>query len=1105
MKRFLLKIAAFVLLTAALCLTTTSVWAQRVDLVVKRVTIKQAIEQLQKDYGYSFVIKTSDADVSRIITVNAVQQEISEVVKQMFAGQKVVCSIDNKAIAIMSAPVTAPSQKRTDNMLRGVVRDADSQPILGATVVVESTVSGTTTSTDGSFALRTTAATPFKIVVSYIGYKTVEVMIVDVNKPIEIKLEADNFAMDEVVVVGYGTQRRSLVTNAISKFKPNEENMRTVLSPSELLQGRVAGVTVTTGSGNLGSAEKMSIRGSSSLSASNEPLYVIDGIPIANISASLYSFGEDMSSLATLNLTDIESIEVLKDAASAAIYGSRATNGVVLITTKQGREGKTEVKLNYSSSISQFPNRNRVKLTDSKTYVDIYNEGVDNYNAQNGFTSSSSGYVDHIENPYGDLPDTDWLGLITRLGYSHAIDLTLSGGTNKTKYYLGGTYNYQEGVIKTNDISKVNLKSNISHQMYKWLKVGANLSGNYLHNNRIPGASLGSSVIARSIQQRPFDRPYMPNGNYYTGGTNSLLLHNIVQMISEEKSYTDNFRFIGSFWAEADITKDLKVRASYNNDSMYTYDYIYYNQNHPYAADNGRILDRNGFITSNTFDVYANYDKTIGDFGVNAMVGHSFLKNRHRTAYIDAQNYPSPAFDVASVAANIAGASAGISEYAIESYFARVGLSYKERYVLNATIRTDGSSRFAPQYRWGWFPSVSIGWNVSKEEFWNAPKTDLKVRASYGRTGNQDGISNYGWQALISGGANYGGASGISVYSRGNDKLTWETADQYDAGFDLGLLDGRVNVIFDAYLKNTNNLLYSKPVHATTGQTSLLSNIGSMRNKGVELTINTDFNLGKVKWISSFNISRNVNSLVSLIGDDLLAIGANRALMVGKPVGSFYLFRADGIYQYDGEVPLALYNQGVRAGDVKYYDRNEDDNITDDDRIVVGNPNPDFAGGWSNTFKYKGLELGVFLTYSYGNDVYAYWKSFFSKPGYQRNQLQEYADNRWTGPGSTNKYPRAVYSYCAWNTKNSTNYLSDGSFLRLRTLTLGYTFPKSTISKLHMQGLRIYVQGENVFLLSKYAGWDPEVSLNLDPRFYGYDDHCVPQPRIYKIGLNITF
>ena len=1018
MNKLLPSVKSLITLAALLCFLfqASAASAQKVSLSVRNATVKAAIERLQKDYGYSFVIKTKDADVNKKITLDVKNEEIGAVVGKMFAGQNVVSSVEGKMIAIMSAPAKrdAAARASVNAVVKGVVKDSAGNPITGATVIVDGTTIGATTDLDGSFSVRIGARTDVRLIVSYLGLKTREVAVDDPARFYEVRLENDNMALDEVVVVGYGTQRRSLVTNAISQFKPTEENMRSVMSPSELLQGRIAGVSISTSSGNLGSAEKMSIRGSSSLSASNEPLYVIDGIPLSNNSASLYSFGENMSSLATLNLTDIESIEVLKDAASAAIYGSRATNGVVLITTKQGREGKSEVKVNYGFSITQFPNTGRREYVGSKQYVEVFNEGVDNYNRQNGFTVNSSGYVKPIRNPYGDMPDTDWLDLITRLGQSHYLDLSFSGGNAKTKYYLSGSYNYQEGVIKTNDISKVNLKSNINHEMFKWLKVGANISGNYLHNNRIPGADLGSTIIGRAVQQRPFDRPYKPNGGYYTGGTDELLLHNAVQILSEETSYTDNYRFIGSFWAEAQIAKGLTVRASYNNDSAYTYDYVYYNQNHPYAADKGRILDRNRF-------------------------------------------------------------------------------------------RTDGSSRFAPDCRWGWFPSVSVGWNVSNESFWDAEKTDLKIRASYGRTGNQDGISNYGWQALISGGTNYGGQSGIAISSSGNDRLTWETADQYNAGFDLSFLGGKINMIADVYLKNTNNLLYSKPVHATTGETSILSNIGSMRNKGVEFTINTHLNLGKVLWSSSFNIARNVNKLTSLLEDDLLSIGANRALKLGRTVGSWYIFRTDGICQYDGEVPQALYDKGVRAGDVKYWDRNGDGNITDDDRIVTGNPNPKFSGGWNNTFKYKGLELSLFFTYSYGNDVYASWMIHGSKPGYTRSLLKAYADNRWTGPGTSDKYPRAIYSYSGWNGKNSTMYLTDGSFIRLRSVTLGYTFPQRLVSKIHLKGLRVYAQGDNVFLCSRYPGWDPETSVNLDPRFYGEDNDGVPQPRIFKLGVNITF
>ena len=921
----------------------------------------------------------------------------------------------------------------------------------------------------------------------------------------EVRLENDNMALDEVVVVGYGTQRRSLVTNAISQFKPTEENMRSVMSPSELLQGRIAGVSISTSSGNLGSAEKMSIRGSSSLSASNEPLYVIDGIPLSNNSASLYSFGENMSSLATLNLTDIESIEVLKDAASAAIYGSRATNGVVLITTKQGREGKSEVKVNYGFSITQFPNTGRREYVGSKQYVEVFNEGVDNYNRQNGFTVNSSGYVKPIRNPYGDMPDTDWLDLITRLGQSHYLDLSFSGGNAKTKYYLSGSYNYQEGVIKTNDISKVNLKSNINHEMFKWLKVGANISGNYLHNNRIPGADLGSTIIGRAVQQRPFDRPYKPNGDYYVGGTDELVFHNPMQILDEETAYIENMRYLGNFYATFKYKDKFAFKSSVNTDITQIYDYTYYNENHPYGKGVGRIVDYNRTIKNILVENFATYNDKFGDFSLSAMLGHSFQKVTTRSAKLDGSGFPSPSFDVVGVASSLDAYSGSLSNYAMESYFGRATFSYKDRYVLTATLRTDGSSKFARDNRWGWFPSVSLGWNISKENFMKDSDTELKFRVSYGKTGNQEGIGSYAYQALMSGGYNYGNGSGIAVSTFGNRDLTWEKADQFDAGFDITLFKGRVNIMADAYYKKTKDLLYSTPIHSTTGVTSIISNIGSMRNIGAELTINTHFNFGPLSWLSQFNIATNRNKLTELLGDDKpISIGANRALQVGKEVGAFYLFIMDGIYQYDGEVPAEQYAQGIRAGDVKWRDVDDNNLINDNDRQVIGSSNPYFSGGWNNTFRYKGVSLDVFFTYMYGNDVYAAWKINTSKLGHKNGVLAEEARNRWTGPGSTDLHPRSV-SGDTNNTRNSDRWLEDGSFLRLRSLTLSYTFPEKISRRLAMKSLRVYFQGDNLWLATRYSGWDPEVSNNLDPRFMGVDNFSVPQPRMFCFGLNVTF
>ncbi len=1094
--------ARFILLFFAFLLNFT-VQAQNISLRVEKATVREVMEKIQNEYGYSFTIHTNSGDINKVISMSVKDADINQALEEIFKNSSLTYSINGKIISVNDR--TKSSADKTDDVtVSGTIVDMDGIPLTGASVMIKGTKTGTVTDLDGKFTLGGVYKNTV-LQIMFLGMRTAEVIVSDPSVPLKIKLEPDTDVLEDVVVVAYGSMRRELLTNAISTFKPDENMARTALSPSELLQGRIAGVNISTSSGNLGTSERMSIRGSSSLSASNEPLYVIDGIPLNNESGSLYSFGEDLSSLSVLNLNDIESIEVLKDAASAAIYGSRGTNGVILITTKSGKEGRSETKVNYSFGMSDFANRNRIVYADSDSWVRIYNEGIDNYNKQNNFQPGTSSYIAHIRNPFQGLPDTDWLSQITRLGMQHNADVSFSNGSEKTKIYAGANFSHQEGVIRTNDITKLNLKLNLSHKMNKWLEIGGNMSGNYLKNNRVPGADIGSTIVARAVEQRPFDRPYKPSGEYYVGGTNELSRHNPVQILSEQRSYVDNYRFLGALWGQAEINRHLTAKVSFNTDAAYTLDYLYYNANHPYKEDNGRIIEKNRFLMTNLMETFVNYDNTWGDFSLNAMAGHSFQKTSSRSNSIDAQNFPSPSFDVIGVAGFISGVTGGLSEYSIESWFGRANVSWKDRYILNATVRADGSSRFAPKYRWGVFPSVSLGWNVSKEDFWNSPSTDFKLRLSYGKTGNQDGISNYGWQPLISGGYNYSGTSGIAVSSKGNENLTWETADQYDFGFDLSFLNGKLSMIFDTYLKNTQNLLYSMPMHSTSGQTSMLSNIGSMRNYGIEFTLNAHADLGPVQWSSSLNIAHNKNTLTKLTGDDIVAIGSNHALQVGQEIGSFYLLHFDGIYQYDGEVPKGEYDMGVRAGDMKYYDKDGNGIINDSDRIVVGSPNPDFTGGWNNSFTWNGLNLSIFLTYSYGADIYAAWMAGPTRMGNYQGLLKEWTENRWTGPGSTNKYPRPVYSYHGNNSRASTYYLKDGSFIKLKSVMLSYNLPEKWTDAMRMKDVRVYVQGENLALFSKYPGWDPEISVSLSPQLIGIDNYGVPSPTIYKLGVNISF
>jgi TonB-linked SusC/RagA family outer membrane protein len=1100
MKHFRLLFLTVVL--SAVCATAS---AQRVTLDMQNAKLEKVLGQITQQTGLVFNYTRPTINPDKRVSVSVKQAELESVLRQLFDADGIVYEIKDGKVyladrkgGVNPPPALSAARQR----YAGRIVDAAGNPVVGASVVIRESTTGVSSDIDGRFAIE--AREGEVLSVSFVGY-TPQTITLGAKTMLTLTLREDTSELEEVVVVGYGTQRRSLVTSAISKVQMNESNMRQVASPTQLLSGRVAGVTTSTGSGNLGSGERMVIRGSSSLSAGNEPLYVIDGIPITNTNANLVDFGEDMSSLATLNISDIESIEVLKDAASAAIYGSRANNGVIVITTKSGKEGKSEVHLNFNTGVTRFANVGKIKMADSGLYVRDFNEGVDNYNRQYGYKPGDSGFKKHIQNPFGTLPDTDWMDLILQTGTFYNGDVSFSGGNVKTRYYVGANYNHQTGVIRTNKMEKMNFKVKISHEFTPWLEVGANVSGNYIKNHQIPGANSGTTIIGRSIQQRPFDRPYKPNGDYYVGGTDELVFHNPMQILDEETAYIENMRYLGNFYATFKYKDKFAFKSSVNTDITQIYDYTYYNENHPYGKGVGRIVDYNRTIKNILVENFATYNDKFGDFSLSAMLGHSFQKVTTRSAKLDGSGFPSPSFDVVGVASSLDAYSGSLSNYAMESYFGRATFSYKDRYVLTATLRTDGSSKFARDNRWGWFPSVSLGWNISKENFMKDSDTELKFRVSYGKTGNQEGIGSYAYQALMSGGYNYGNGSGIAVSTFGNSDLTWEKADQFDAGFDITLFKGRVNIMADAYYKKTKDLLYSTPIHSTTGVTSIISNIGSMRNIGAELTINTHFNFGPLSWLSQFNIATNRNKLTELLGDDKpISIGANRALQVGKEVGAFYLFIMDGIYQYDGEVPAEQYAQGIRAGDVKWRDVNDNNLINDNDRQVIGSSNPYFSGGWNNTFRYKGVSLDVFFTYMYGNDVYAAWKINTSKLGHKNGVLAEEARNRWTGPGSTDLHPRSV-SGDTNNTRNSDRWLEDGSFLRLRSLTLSYTFPEKISRRLAMKSLRVYFQGDNLWLATRYSGWDPEVSNNLDPRFMGVDNFSVPQPRMFCFGLNVTF
>jgi len=1092
------------LLFGTMMYASASTFGQKISINVKQASFQEVLEAIQKQTNYDFLYNNAHLKNLDALDLSVKNKDLTEVLNKVLTPNGLVYALDNNIVLIKPKEELDKNESEVQQTVQGYVKDTNNHPVVGATVSLANSNLATATDENGYFRLSVPVSSG-SLIVTALGF-TSRTLAFQQGQVLQVDLSASLSGLDEVVIVGYGTQKKELVTSAIGSFKVKDEDVRQVASPTRLLEGRIAGVNVSVGSGNLASGERISVRGFSSISAGNNPLYVIDGVPINTANMSLYDFGETYSPLAALNHANIESIEVLKDAASAAIYGSRASNGVILITTKSGKNGVNNIRVDLSTGFSEFPNRSKVKIANSDLHVQQFNQGQHNYNVQYGLAPGDVNYKIPISNPFGDMPDTDWVGLVLQKGYFKNLNTTFSGGTPHTNYYLGFGYTDQEGIFKNNSIEKYNVTAKLSHRFNNWLELGANNVGNFIRNNQIPGANAGTTIIGRTIGQRPFDRPFKPNGDYYVGGTDELVYHNPAQILNEQVAYVDNFRYLGTFYGNITLTENLSFKSSFNADIGYTYDYTYFNEHHPYGTGVGRFLDYNRLIQSYLYENTVNYQKKFDRLEVTGLVGHSFQNQQIRNTGVDARGFPTPSLVTISVASEIFGASGAMSEYALESYFGRGTVAFDDKYMMTATLRADGSSKFHRDNRWGYFPSISFGWNVSKEEFMGDNNQDIKIRASYGKTGNQEGIGSYAYQALMSGGQNYGNESGISVSSFGNEDLTWEKADQYDFGFDISLFGRKLDLSFDVYYKKTTDLLYSMPIHATTGMTSITSNIGSMENRGVEFSASTDFNLGSVKWNTNFNIAHNKNKILSLIDNDNLpiSIGDNRALQVGRDIGSFYLFQMEGLYQYDGEVPQPQFDLGVRAGDVRWTDLDGNGIINDNDRVVIGSSNPKFSGGWNNKFNYKNLQLDVLTTFMYGNNVYNQSKpSALARIGYRTAQLEEYVVNQWTGPGSTNVYPRAIAGE-TFNTRNSTRFLEDGSFIRLRAVTLGYHLPSFKVKNFSVNNIRIYGQVDNLFLWTKYSGWDPEVSKNLDPRFFGTDWFNTPQPRTYNLGVNIN-
>ena len=1018
-------------------------------------------------------------------------------------------------------------------IVSGTIMDSKNVPLAGATVMLDGTAIGSITDENGKYSLE--LEDEYKngnLRISYVGYIE-QVVAIGGRSIIDVILKEGN-ALSEVVVIGYGVQTKQKISTAISSVKMDDIDQGAGYNPVRMLQGRTSGVSITGTSGIPGARPVVLIRGVGSISGSSAPLYVVDGVP-------------NEGGYPNINPNDIESMEVLKDASAAAIYGSRANSGVILITTKSGKAGKTSISFDTWTGSGTIAND--IEMANSQEYTNVMRLAVENHNKQRGTT------LNFYTPPADQIEETDWTKVISRSSarsYNH--NLSLSGGNDKTSFYTSfGVFN-QQGIFLKSNYDQYSFRIKVGHEISPYVKLNTNLSMNLTNRVLLEEENSGLKILRTAREEQPWYSPFTATGDYKVNGT-QLIRHNPLMLINEEDWTSNRYEGIGTISLDIKPFKGFKYTPSIKSFASYFDEKKTLTERMVARAQSagwGAIAQNKNtdlrYIVENLFQ----YTNQIADLEYNVLAGHSFERLTSEDFGALSDNFangafPSSNFGLINAGPNIYASGIGYNAFALESYIGRVNLGYKNKYMLNASLRVDGASKFSSGQRYGTFPSLSGAWLVGNESFMENQNfvKDLKLRASYGVTGSISGVGNFDSRSLITAGNNsYNGQAGFAI-ARIGQNLTWEKAQQINLGVDAALFNKKLNVTVDVFRQKTTDLLYNKPIQSTSGFSTVAANIGTVENRGVELSLSGRLVDKAFKWDLSGNISFVKNKLVSLLdGVQTLIVPASgsglfggqmHALIVGQPISTYYMFEMNGIYQNDSEVPEKLFAKGVRAGDVIYRDLNGDGDISDADRLNVGKAIPDYFGGITSEFSYKGLELNIFTQFSVGNMVMASWKGVNGTEGtdhlgnaFSNTRLLDgttveqffgiskfAANNYWNGPGTSNTMPRPVrrgvhtgYGTAGYNFLTSTRFLEDASFFRFRTVTLAYNVPTqmAKINKV-VNSMRAFVTFDNFFTFTKYTGYDPEQSLTTSPgdSNYGVDFGLQPSLKTVLFGLNFKF
>lgn len=974
--------------------------------------------------------------------------------------------------------------------ITGVVTSAeDNEPLIGVTVKIKGTLEGTISDVDGKYTITTQKANP-TLVFSYIGFETKETAVGN-RQIVDVSMEPDLSELDEVVVIGYGTREKKDVTGAISSIGTKDIQNVPLRSVDQALQGRSAGVFFVQSSGMPGAAASVRIRGGNSINGSNEPLYVVDGVPIASGSGDATS----LNPLNTISPNDIQSIEVLKDASATSIYGSRGGNGVVLITTKRGKSGQGRISVNVYHGIQK--ETNRYELLNAKEYETLANEA----------SVADGGPL--LYDPNLNPVSTDWQDAMIR-DYAPVSNYNVSatGGGNGTNYLISFDYYKQEGIIKASDLERYSFRLNLDKDINDRITVGNSLTASYVETNRANSGSIFSMLT--TAPNLPIKQP---DGSFTSFNNNGIGFNNPVALLSAYQNLNKTFRTIGNAYASAEILEGLTIRSSWGLDASFNKNDSYIGQtvfSGEQVGGDASVFSGQTYTWLNENTV--NYKKSYGIHDLDLLAGFTQQSSRYESVSASATGFLNDVtrtYDLGlgnAEAAELPGSAA--ANWVIHSYIGRINYGYDDRYLVTLTGRADGSSRFGANNRFGFFPSVALAWRAIEEDFIQdlGLFSDIKLRISHGVTGNQDGIGNHPSLDLWDGVQYVIGdqiVNGITSSQVGNKNLKWERTAQSDVGLELGFFNNRLTLVADAYYKKTSDLLLAVTIPASSGFTSGTKNIGSIENKGLEFSASGVIVDKAVSWTSSANITFNKNKILALGGEDeILPSSSSTIIKIGESLGTFYGYVSDGLFQSTDEI-LGSAQPGAKPGDVRFVDFDENGVINEADQQIIGNAQPEFFGGWNNSISYKGFELSVLMQFVYGNELYNLNLKTLENLTGNQNQRRTVL-NRWTAENTETNIPRAT------STKpvnvSYDRYVEDGSYLRLKNIQLAYDLPTSLIDKAGLQNLRIYVNAQNLLTFTKYTGLDPEVSRYGSSNInQGFDSGAYPNTKLFTAGFNMTF